>query len=138
MGMIDKGGVNDTENAVHSPDTVARWATLKTTIQQPWDQWPYYMTIQNRFGKADKQYQNINMSTMLTGGSTGATTMFGFEIDPTTGLPVSKQVPGCQRWDYFDDPQGKRAIHLYFNPKTGQLIGVKWFESGPRKIGPPR
>jgi hypothetical protein len=52
-------------------------------------------------------------------------------------LRNTPQVPGCIRWDYFDAPQGQRAIHLYFNPKNGQMIGVHWFESGPRKIGIP-
>ena len=120
-GMAGGGG-----SAGHSQDTVKRWTLLSQNVGR--NQWPHYTAVQKSLGNASKQQKNITMNTRAI-LSSGAVIGMARNIS---------QVPGCHRWDYFNDPQGQRAIHLYFNPKNGQLIGVHWFESGPRKIGPPR
>jgi len=112
-------------SARHSQVTLKRWALLKQTVGN--NQWPGHTIVQKNLGKADNTQQNVTMNTrlVLTAGAAMPT------------LRNTPQVPGCIRWDYFDAPKGQRAIHLYFNPKNGQMIGVHWFESGPRKIGIP-
>ena len=119
------GGSPGGGSARHSQATLKRWALLKQTVGN--NQWPAHTIVQKNLGKADNTQQNVTMNTrlVLTAGAAMPT------------LRNTPQVPGCIRWDYFDAPQGQRAIHLYFNPKNGQMIGVHWFESGPRKIGIP-
>ena len=123
-GMI--GGLAGGGGAEHSPNTVKRWTLLSQTVGQ--NQWPSAKIVQQKFGKADKMTENVTMNTR-TVLSAGAV------IQNARNTP---QVPRCIRWDYFDAPQGQRAIHLYFFPRTGQLIGIHWFEAGARKIGPPQ
>jgi DNA-directed RNA polymerase beta subunit len=111
--------------AKHSQATLKRWAILKQTVSN--NQWPHATVIQRNLGKANNVQQKVTMNTRLV-------VTAGAVIQTARN---TEQVPGCIRWDYFDDAQGQRAIHLYFNPQKGQMIGIHWFESGPRKIGIP-
>ncbi len=90
--------------------------------------WPNYNIVMQAIGKPDNIQQNavMNIKAILNDPDGGAVMQ---------QLTESARVT-AQRWDYFNDPQRQRAIQLYFNPQTGQLVGVNWFESG-RKIGPP-
>jgi len=111
--------------AKHSQETLKRWAILKQTVSN--NQWPHATIIHRNLGKANNVQQKVAMNTRLV-------VTAGAVIQAARN---TKQVPGCVRWDYFDDAQGQRAIHLYFNPQKGQMIGIHWFESGSRKIGIP-
>ena len=114
-------------SARHSQVTLKRWNLLKQTVGR--NQWPPYTVVgkANNMGQANNVEKNVVMDVRTVKRS-GAVIQMAANIT---------QVPGCMRWDYFDTPQGQRAIHLYFNDNNGQLIGVHWFEAGPRKIGIP-
>ncbi|MDP7011590.1 MAG: DUF4339 domain-containing protein [Verrucomicrobiota bacterium] len=122
IGGLAGGG----ETEVHySRATVQRWTMLSQTVGK--NQWPHATIIQKNLGKANEEKENaiMNPRSVLSSGAVIQT----FRNTP--------QVPGCIRWAYYDDHRGQRAIHLYFNPNTGQMIGVHWFESGSHKTGPP-
>ncbi len=112
--------------ARHSETTMKRWSIVMNTVGQ--NNWPNYKIVMQAIGKPDNIQQNavMNIKAILNDPDGGAVMQ---------QLTESARVT-AQRWDYFNDPQRQRAIQLYFNPQTGQLVGVNWFESG-RKIGPP-
>ena len=95
LGSLAGGG----GSAEHSQVTVRRWALLSQTVSQ--NVWPHATVIQKSLGRANKQQQNTVMNPRVILNTRGS----GAVMQALRNAP---QVPGCHRWDYFDDPQGQR------------------------------
>jgi hypothetical protein len=119
-------------DAHHSQPTVQRWAGLTQMSNLP--QWPNYQVVVKALGQPNNQTQNAVLDLRkLMQTKTGT-----FNVKLLTSQEKQQYRLTGIRVDYNDDPQGRRAIRLYFRPQTQQLIGIEWYESSPRKIGPPK
>ena len=116
----------------HSQATVQRWAALSQIASQP--QWPNYQFIVSRMGQPSNQLPTATLDLrQLLQNKNGV-----FNPSLLTAQERQQYRLSGARLDYNDDPQGRRAIRLYFRPQTQQLIGIEWFEAGPQRIGPPK
>jgi len=127
------GGGREPVVNTHSQPTVQRWAGLTQMSNLP--QWPNYKVVVKALGQPSYQTQNAVVLDLqkLMQTKTGT-----FNVKLLTSQEKQQYRLTGIRVDYYDDPQGHRAIRLYFRQQTQQLIGIEWYESGPRKIGPPK
>lgn len=116
----------------HSESSKLRWAGMSQFSQLP--QWPNYDYIIQHLAEPDQKMENAMLD--LRGLNTQISPSL---FNPNLITPQERQrarLAGT-RIDYFDNPQGTRAIRLYFRPQTQQLIAIEWHEAAPEKIGPP-